>query len=240
MKRYRYQHKETIVTILVEGDRYYDVAVNAILEARKEIESVIRSDPFFLSSLEPYNISGGPVTRRMVEAAEKAGLGPMASVAGMISQYAVEKMVEEGADFAVVDNGGDMAIYSQREIVVGVYTGTNIKLGFKIGPSDDMRAICTSSGRIGHSISFGYADAATVFGGDACVADAFATALGNEIKEEANEESFTAVLEEFWEKCRDKDYVDGIFAVKGEMMGFAGKVPEVVRAEVDPDLITRG
>ncbi|MFW6194786.1 MAG: UPF0280 family protein [Halobacteriota archaeon] len=240
MKRYRYQHKETIVTILVEGDRYYDVAVNAILEARKEIESVIRSDPFFLSSLEPYNISGGPVTRRMVEAAEKAGLGPMASVAGMISQYAVEKMMEEGADFAVVDNGGDMAIYSQREIVVGVYTGTNIKLGFKIGPSDDMRAICTSSGRIGHSISFGYADAATVFGGDACVADAFATALGNEIKEEANEESFTAVLEEFWEKCRDKDYVDGIFAVKGEMMGFAGEVPEVVRAEVDPDLITRG
>ncbi len=214
------------------------MAVNAILEARKEIESVIRSDPFFLSSLEPYNISGGPVTKRMVDAGELAGLGPMASVAGTISQYAVEKMVKQGADFAVVDNGGDMAVFSQQEIVVGVYTGTNTKLGFKIEPSDDIRAICTSSGRIGHSISFGRADAATVFGGDACVTDAFATALGNEIKEEANEESFTAVMEDFWERA--KSYVDGIFAVKGEMMGFAGKVPEVVRAEVDPDLITRG
>ncbi|MFO7967961.1 MAG: UPF0280 family protein [Archaeoglobaceae archaeon] len=240
MKRYRYQHKETIVTILVEDDRYYDVAVNAILEARKEIESVIRSDPFFFSSLEPYNFYEGAVTRRMVEAAEAAGLGPMASVAGMISQFAVEKMVEEGADFAVVDNGGDMAIYSQQEMVIGVYTGTNMKLGFKIEPPEEIRAICTSSGRIGHSISFGYADAATVFGDDACVADAFATALGNEIKEEVDEENFTSVMEEFWERCKDKDYVEGIFAVKGELMGFAGNVPEVVRAEVDPDLITRG
>ncbi len=238
MKRFKYQHKQTIVTILVEEDRYYDIAVNAILEARKEIESVIRSDPFFLSSLEPYNVSGGPITRRMVKAGEMAGLGPMASVAGMISQYAVEKMVEEGADFAVVDNGGDMAVFSQQEIVVGVYTGTNIKLGFKIEPAEEIRAICTSSGRIGHSISFGYADAATVFGGDACVADAFATALGNDIKEEINEESFTTVMEDFWERA--KSYVDGIFAVKGEMMGFAGKVPEIVRAEVNPDLITRG
>lgn len=238
MKRFKYQHKQTIVTILVDEEKYYDVAVNAILEARKEIESVIRSDPFFLSSLEPYNFYEGPVTRRMVDAAEVAGLGPMASVAGMISQYAVEKMVEEGADFAVVDNGGDMAIFSHREIVVGVYTGTNIKLGFKIEPSNEIKAVCTSSGRIGHSVSFGYADAATVFGGDACVADAFATALGNEIKEEVSEESFTTVMEDFW--GRSEGYVDGIFAVKGEMMGFAGKVPEVVRAEVDTDLITRG
>lgn len=238
MKRYRYQHKQTIVSILVEEEEYYDVAVNAVLEARKDIESVIRSDPFFLSSLEPYSFYKGSVTRRMVEAAEMAGLGPMASVAGMLSQYAVERMVEEGADFAVVDNGGDMAIFSQQEVVVGVYTGTNVKLGFKIEPSDEIRAVCTSSGKIGHSISFGYADAATVFGSDACVADVFATALGNEIKEEVDEESLTAVMEDFW--GRSRNYVEGIFAVKGEMMGFAGKVPEVDRAEVDPDLITRG
>ena len=39
--------------------------------------------------------------------------------------------------------------------------------------------ICTSSGTIGHSLSFGKADAVTVVARDAALADAAATALGN-------------------------------------------------------------
>jgi|Deesub1362B_J571_1020462.scaffolds.fasta_scaffold01634_1 hypothetical protein len=238
MKRFRYRIKQTIVTVLLEEEKYFEIAVKAIQEARKEIESTIKREAFFLSSLEPFYFHMGEITRRMCEASVIAKVGPMASVAGVIAQHSVEKMIEKGAEFAVVDNGGDIAILTDRELVIGVYTGDNIKIGFKIKPSKEIKAICTSSGKIGHSISFGFADAATVFGYDACIADAFATALGNEIKENCRKEEFAEVLEKFWKNA--EKYNDGIFAVKDGMIGFAGKIPEIVKAEINPDLITKG
>jgi len=41
-------------------------------------------------------------------------------------------------------------------------------------------AVCCSSGTIGHSISFGRADAAVVVASDTALADAAATRIGNE------------------------------------------------------------
>ncbi|HID43243.1 MAG TPA: UPF0280 family protein [Archaeoglobaceae archaeon] len=238
MKRFRYRFKETIVTVLVDEEKYYKIAVESIHEARREIEATIREEPLFLNSLEPLDFYTGDVTRRMCDASKKAKVGPMASVAGMIAQFCVENMVEEGAQLAVVDNGGDIAIFTDRELVVGIYSGTEIRIGFKIKPSSEIMAICTSSGKIGHSISFGFADATTVFGSDACVADAFATALGNEIKDSYGKKELEEVLSSFWKRaCK---YNHGIFAVKDEFLGFAGKIPEITRAEINPDLITRG
>ena len=238
MKRFKYRFKETIATIIVDDEKYYKIAIDSIHSARKEIEYAIREEPLFLTSLEPFQFFIGDVTKRMCEASRMAEVGPMASVAGIIAQLCVERMVEEGANLAVVDNGGDIAIFTDRELVVGVYSGTGIKIGFKIKPSEEIRAICTSSGKIGHSISFGYADAATVFGRDACIADAFATALGNKIKENHGREELERVLSSFWERA--KKYNEGIFAIKGEFIGFAGRIPEVTEAEINPDLITRG
>jgi hypothetical protein len=222
----------------VDEEKYYRVAIDAIMEARREIELMIREDPLFLTSLEPYDIYSGQITKRMVRASKLAGVGPMASVAGVIAQYAVEKMIEEGAEFAVVDNGGDIAIFTDRELVIGVYAGRETRIGFKIKPSREIIAVCTSSGTVGHSISFGFADAATVFCDDACIADAFATALGNEIKENFGEKEVMNALENFWKRA--SKHVDGIFAIKGRIIGFAGRIPEIVKAEVNPDLITKG
>lgn len=42
--------------------------------------------------------------------------------------------------------------------------------------------ICTSSGTVGHSLSFGKADAAVVLSKDAVIADAAATATANVVK----------------------------------------------------------
>jgi len=231
-KKYKFRYKETIVTILAEDDKFYEIAVNAILEARKKIELYIKRDPFFYVTLEPYDCKG-EIVERMCKASNLAGVGPMATVAGVIAQYAVEKMVDAGARFAVIENGGDIAMYIDRPIVVGLYT-YSLTLGLKIEKTG-FYAVCTSSGTIGHSISFGFADAATIFARDACIADAFATALGNMIKDDFKKEDILRTLKNFWEKS--KNYIDGALVVKDDIIGFVGDVPKFVNAKVKFDIM---
>ncbi len=234
-KRFRFKHKETMVTIIAEDEKFYKIAVDAILEARKYIEDMIKKEPFFYATLEPMDCNG-KIVGRMCHASKLANVGPMATVAGVIAQYAVEKMVEAGANFAVVDNGGDIAMFLDRPITVGVFTYSTT-LSFKI-EEKGFYAVCTSSGTIGHSISFGFADAATVFAKDACIADAFATALGNMIKQEFGKEEIEETLKIFWNRA--KDHIEGAIVIKGDVVGFAGKIPELTKADVKPELITRG
>ena len=235
MKRFRFKHKETAVTILTDNERYYEIAVQAIMEARREIEETIERDPLFAITLEPMDCVGR-IVGRMCEASKLAGVGPMAAVAGAIAQYAVERMVEEGASFAVVDNGGDIAMFLDRPITVGIFTYKNT-LSFKI-EEKGFYAVCTSSGTIGHSISFGFADAATVFARDACIADAFATALGNIIKDEFKKNDIELALKDFWDKA--KDHLEGAVVIKDDVFAFAGNVPKIVKSNVKPELITMG
>jgi len=234
-RRFRFGFKETVVTILAEDERYYEIAVDAILDARREIERKIKEDPLFLTSLEPMECEGR-IVGRMCYASKLASVGPMATVAGVIAQYAVERMVEAGAEFAVVDNGGDIAMFLDRPITVGIFTYSNT-LSFRI-EEKGFYAVCTSSGTIGHSISFGFADAATIFARDACVADAFATALGNMIKQEFGRIEIEETLRNFWNKA--KKHIEGAIVVKGDIVGFAGRIPKIIKADVKPELITRG
>ncbi len=234
-KRFRFKHKETVVTILAEDERYYKIAVDAILKARKEIENAIERDPYFYATLEPMDCDG-EIVGRMCQASKLANVGPMATVAGVIAQYAVEKMVEAGAKFAVVDNGGDIAMFLDRPITVGVFT-YSLTLSFEID-EEGFYAVCTSSGTIGHSISFGFADASTIFAKDACIADAFATALGNMIGRDFGKEEIERTLNDFWNYA--KDHIDGALVVKDDIIGFVGKIPKLAKADVKPELITRG
>jgi len=233
MKRFKFRHKETIVTILSESEEFFEVAVEAILEARSEIEGYILLHPEFLTSYEPIDCQGGEIVSRMCKAAKIAEVGPMASVAGTIAGYAVERMIDAGAEIAIVDNGGDIAIHSNQEILVGIYP---TEFAFKVPPVDFL-AICTSSGKIGHSVSFGHADAATIISKDSSVADALATAIGNEIGDFGKEE-LERTISDFY--SRYSDYVESIFVVKNDLIAYAGSNFEIVIAKGDEDLISKG
>lgn len=233
MRRFKFRHKETIATIIVDEADYYDVAVKSILEARNEIERFCILNPDFLTSYEPMDCEGN-VVGKMCWASKVAGVGPMAAVAGTIAEYAVRRMVEAGAKLAIVDNGGDIAIHSDREVIVGLYPS---EFAFRLDPVE-FYAVCTSSGKIGRSVSFGYADAATVFARDASIADALATALGNEVKKEFGKEELKGLVEGFLE--RYGEYADGFLVLKDNIIAFAGNVPEIVKAKINPDLITKG
>jgi ApbE superfamily uncharacterized protein (UPF0280 family) len=55
-------------------------------------------------------------------------------------------------------------------------------LSLKIKPRDTPLGICTSSGTIGHSLSFGLADSVVILSGNTALADAVATATANQVK----------------------------------------------------------
>lgn len=236
-----FQFKQTIVTILADKAEYIDAAKEEILKSRLIIENYIAQNPFFEVTLEAYEAdkNAPPLIQEMIEAGHTFGIGPMSAVAGTIAGAAVRKMKRCGASFALVDNGGDMAIFNKtdRPTVVGVYAGTGgiQNLGFSVAPSDEIIGICTSSGTVGPSVSFGKADAAVIFSKNLPLADAAATALGNALKDTGAEN-----IEKALSVVSNVDGIDGAVLIQGGDIGFVGKVPPLVKANVDNDIITKG
>lgn len=233
-RRYHFQYRETITTILARNDESYKNAVKGMLYARERIESHIALNPLFLTSLEPMDCQG-EVVERMCIAARIAGVGPMAAVAGTVAWYGVEFA---NSDFIVIDNGGDIVMRTDEPVTVGVYAGKKLTIGFEMGGDGKLNAVCTSSGKIGPSLSFGYADAVTVFSDNPAIADACATALGNEIKEEFGRVEVEEAVENFWNG--KKKYISGIIVVKDDIIALAGKVPDISTVVIDPEIITKG
>ncbi|AKG90766.1 hypothetical protein GAH_01961 [Geoglobus ahangari] len=234
-RRFRFQYKQTITTVLARSEEDYRRAVKGMLYARERIEEYIALNPLFLTALEPIECDDRDVISRMCRAARVANVGPMAAVAATVAWYGVEFSESE---FMVIDNGGDIVMRVDEPLTVGVYAGKKRTIGFEVEGDGKLKAICTSSGKIGPSISFGFADAATVFSDDPAIADACATALGNEIKEDFGRREVEEVVEEFWREKRS--YVDGILVVKDDIMVMAGDVPELKVVEIDPEIITKG
>lgn len=233
-RRYHFQYRETITTILARDDETYRRAVKGMLYARERIEEHIALNPLFLTALEPIECDG-EVVDRMCYAAKIAGVGPMAAVAGTVAWYGVEFA---DSDFIVIDNGGDIVMRIDEPLTVGVYAGKRLTIGFEMEGDGKVKAVCTSSGRIGPSISFGDADAVTVFSDDPAIADACATALGNEIKSEFGRKEIEETLESFWKE--KKKYLTGIIVVKDDIIAFAGEIPEIKTVEIDPEIISKG
>ncbi|HZJ57320.1 MAG TPA: UPF0280 family protein [Clostridia bacterium] len=157
-----------------------------VKRCRRDIEDYIKTDPKFLASLDPLScgVNAPPIIKEMCRAAIKAGVGPMAAVSGAISQYVGRELSGLTREI-IVENGGDIYIKSDRDRIIGVYAGESplsSKVGIKIRAGDCPMGICTSSGKVGHSLSFGYADAVVILASDTILADAVATAAGNLVK----------------------------------------------------------
>ena len=235
--REHFQLKETIVTIFARDERHIDAARQSIREQRGYLEDFIRDDPFFQITLEPYDSmqDDAPlIVKQMIEKSAVFGIGPMAAVAGAIAGFAVQAMMDEGATYAVVDNGGDICILNDQPIVVGIYAGSSSiqNLGFELPARRAPLGICTSSGSVGPSISFGFADAAVVISDDVALADAAATALGNAVSAQGPlQECFQAI---------DQPGIDGALVIRGEEMALWKELPPLRRARVGAEKITKG
>jgi hypothetical protein len=162
-------------------------ALKLVLKYRGLIERYIERHPAFLSSLEPLPVTGDAplIVKAMLEVTSKVGVGPMAAVAGAIAEFVGTDLAAFSPE-VIIENGGDIYIKSLSQRVVGIYAGKSPltgKLGLEIKAEETPLGVCTSSGTVGHSLSFGRADAVVVLSPSATLADAAATAIGNTIKQ---------------------------------------------------------
>ena len=213
-------YKETDLCIM--GTRGLEKeATEAVLKYRTEIEEYIKIDPQFLRSLEPIEARPrvAPIVMSMIKAAKAAGVGPMAAVAGAVAEYVGRDLLRHSSEI-IVENGGDIFIKSKKNRQFGVFAGDSPltgKLKFEIMAHDTPLGVCTSSGTVGHSLSFGKADAACIIAKDAALSDAVATAACNMVKGPAD-------IEKAVEFARSIEGVLGVIVILGKKFGTWGKV----------------
>lgn len=177
--------KETDLHIMAFRD-VESQAQDLVYQYRNQLENYIALHPEFLTSLIPIGFDplAPPIVRQMLRAAEAAGVGPMAAVAGAIAENVGLGLLRQGIDEVIVENGGDIFIQRSKECISAIFAGQsplNRKVGIKIAKTAMPAGLCTSSGSIGHSLSLGKADSVTVLAPSAPLADAAATRLGNEV-----------------------------------------------------------
>ena len=201
----------------------------AIAALRDQLEAYIALYPAFRDSLVPIEPlpMAPPIALDMHRAAEATGVGPLAAVAGAMAEHAAMWAVGEGHRDVIVENGGDVFLHSVHAAYVSLYAGTSSlahRVAFLV-PEDRMPlAICSSSGVMGHSRSFGAADLVSVVAKSAAVADAAATAICNRVKTAGDIEPTLAV-------AMDLVGVDGVLIVVDGKIGMIGDLPELVRQD---------
>jgi ApbE superfamily uncharacterized protein (UPF0280 family) len=202
-------------------------ALDALIKNYGLLERYIQKDPLFLSSYEPVPVdkNAPAIVRSMADAAEKAGVGPMASVAGAFSDLIGNLFLQNGAEEVIVENGGDIFLRITRPRKIGVHAGPSKfsgRFGFEVLPGDTPLGVCTSSDSVGPSISLGKGDAVTVFASSAALADAAATAVGNEV-------TGPNALNKGIAKAKSIEGVRGVAIVKGAELGIWGRVPSLIK-----------
>jgi ApbE superfamily uncharacterized protein (UPF0280 family) len=220
-----FRHKEAAFRVCCDR---FEAVTREIIRQRGILENYVRSHPRFGSSLVPVDAPAGApeVARRMAGAGRSAGVGPMAAVAGAMAQLAAEAGLEAGAQEAVIENGGDVyMVLAASSAVVGLHAGTNSlgdRLAFSVEPSETPLAVCSSSGRMGHSYSMGSCDLATVVAADAALADAAATRAANGVRAVDD-------IDRTANEIMAIEGVRGVLIVKEDRVGMAGKLPELIR-----------
>jgi len=209
-------------------ENFYGPAFQAVKEHREALERYISLHPFFAASFEAVAVeeSAPLIVREMARAAALAGVGPMAAVAGAISQL-VGQELSRLSDEVIIENGGDNYLRSSKERVVAIHAGTSPlsgKVGLRFMPCDMPLGICTSSGTVGPSISLGKADAAVIVSPSVALADAAATAVGNAVKSADD----IPVALELARGIRD---VTGAVVIMGDRIGVWEKL-EICRLEI--------
>lgn len=184
--------KETDLLILSDKKLSKDFLKEKIIFYRREIEDYIEKDNLFKVSLKPVKaLPEAPnIIKDMIQACTKANVGPMASIAGAIAQYLGNELLEF-CNEVIVENGGDIFLKIKKPRQIGIYAGESVfsdKLSLKIKPQDNIFGICSSSGTIGHSLSFGNADCVIILSNSSILADGVATATANLVKNKSDVE----------------------------------------------------
>ncbi|MBN1232656.1 MAG: UPF0280 family protein [Candidatus Coatesbacteria bacterium] len=224
------RYLQTDLWIAVDSSSYNEkmkkFASERTRELRHKLDAYIDSNPSFQTSLEPLQETqdAPPIAIEMIKASQKADVGPMAAVAGAFSERIARDLLNEFMiNEIIVENGGDIWLYIKDSITLSVYAGKSPlsgKIGLQIDTLDKGLGICTSSATVGHSLSFGKADAVTIVSWNAALADAYATSICNMINDNSDVEKaldMTSEIDDIISSViiiHDKIGINGIFKIK--------------------------
>lgn len=198
-----------------------DEVEGAVRRVRRDIELYAAEHEGFIESLR--SLLAAPdapgVVRRMCEATAFYGVGPMAAVAGVIAEaVGRELLARRLTRQLIIENGGDIFFKTDEPPVFGLYAGERSPFTGRVkfvprGWTEG--GVCTSSGTVGHSLSFGRADAVVVLAADTALADAAATGIGNTVRAPGDVERAIGVE-------RERGLLDGLLIAAGETLGAWG------------------
>ncbi len=225
LKSFRVVVKETDILVRVDAASYVESlkeeTEKVIFQGRNILEEYVKEDPEFRTSLNPYLVPPGAplIARRLALASNIAGVGPMASVAGVFSELTGNFLLGK-CEEVIVENGGDIFMSSSKTRQVAVFAGESTfsgRLALEIPPYGRPLGICTSSGIVGPSFSQGRADAAVIIAENTPLGDAVATATANLVKEKEDVEKaveFAYAINGVW----------GVLVIKEDVLGARGMI----------------
>lgn len=198
-----------------------EIAEQKVRQLRLDLTKYIATHPEFETSLTPlkYDYFAPQIVKKMIKDTAILNVGPMASVAGAISDLLGEELLKHCSQ-VIIENGGDIFIKTLSQRKVGIYAGKSPfseKIAVVISPEETPLGICTSSGTVGHSLSFGNADAVVVKCKTSSLADAAATAICNEVKGKND-------IENVLQKYSKKNFIKGLLIIKDDIMAIYGQM----------------
>ncbi len=219
--RFEVAEGETDLTVFAQSDLSVR-ARRAVTDLRAGIIAYARRNPGFFEALEPLAAAADSpeIVARMCAAAAEWNVGPMAAVAGAVAEMVAESLLSE-SDEVIVENGGDIYVASRTPREIAIFAGNDSPFGDDLAvivrPESGIRGVCTSSGTVGHSLSFGKADAVVAFAPSGAYADAAATAIANRVESRSD-------VEKVIDAERRRARLTALVVVIGDVMGAFGDI----------------
>lgn len=186
------KHHASDLHILADRDLTAE-AYAILVKLRDELDLHIKIHQDFLYSLTPVEEpEGSPeIAAMMYRASQLTDTGPMAAVAGTIAELTGRELLKSTAS-VVVENGGDIWLSAPDTVIIAIYAKNlyfRNNIALKINPRQMPCSVCTSTSKLGHSLSFGKADSVTIIAASGALADAAATMTCNMVQDENDMET---------------------------------------------------
>ena len=212
------RHFESNLQICAHSD-LSGISFEYLRRFHEQVSDYCQSHPEFEKSLRPVKIAEKTpeIIRTMYKASMRAGVGPMATVAGAIAEAVGKKLLKHSREI-IIENGGDIFIAVSKDRKIGIFAGIgNVcnHLIINIKSYQSPCGICTSSGQFGHSLSMGNTCATIIISKSSALADGYATAFGNMVN---NDDDINLALK----SARKKKDINGIVIITSSKMAAYG------------------
>ena len=95
-----------------------------IYDIRFDLKTYIQKNKLFQLSLEPIKVNEDnlpAIIQKMYFSSDICDVGPMACVAGTISELSLNYLIENDSKYSIVENGGDIALINDSTVLCGIH-----------------------------------------------------------------------------------------------------------------------